>query len=143
MVRSGLTGLTLLRTRGSAFAGFLRDEFTVLGETEDRILATDVSASWTCGEDHETSYDDTRASLRAALVATFGDHPSRSVQHTLYAMGEAALNACPDVESVQLEMPNKHHIPVDLAPLGIINDRAVFVATDRPFGVIEAEVRRS
>jgi urate oxidase len=57
-------------------------------------------------------------------------------------MGEAALAACPDVSSVQLRLPNKHHIPVDLAAIGLRNDRAVFVATDRPFGVIEGEVRR-
>jgi urate oxidase len=141
-VRSGISGLTLLRTSGSAFSGFLRDEFTVLPETEDRIMATDASADWTFLEDQRPSYDDVRAAARVALVDTFSNHRSASVQHTLFAMGEALLAACPDVREVSMRMPNKHHIAVDLAPFGIENDRAVFVATDRPFGVIEGTVTR-
>lgn len=142
-VRSGMAGLTVLKTSGSAFSGFLRDEFTVLPETEDRILATEVSADWGYGEPGKTSYDDTRAAAREAMIAAFSNHDSRSVQHTLYAMGEAALGACPEVSDIRLRMPNKHHVLVDLGPFGITNDRAVFVATDRPFGVIEGEVRRT
>jgi urate oxidase len=142
VVRSGIGGLTLLRTKGSAFSGFLRDEFTVLAETEDRIMATAVSAEWGYGEHHQPSYDDVRAAARVALVEVFSTHDSASVQHTLYAMGEAVLDTCPDVDAVRLRLPNKHHIPVDLSAVGVANDRAVFVATDRPFGVIEAEVRR-
>jgi urate oxidase len=143
VVRSGLAGLTLLRTHGSAFSGFLRDEFTVLAETDDRIMSTEVSASWTYGGDHEPSYDDVRALARGTLVDVFSNHESASVQHTLYAMGEAVIAACPDVDAVRLVMPNTHHVPVDLAAIGLTNDRAVFVATDRPFGVIEGEVVRT
>jgi urate oxidase len=141
-VRSGISGLTLLKTTGSAFSGFLRDEFTVLAETEDRILATELSADWTFLEGSHPAYDAVRASARTALVAAFAAHDSRSVQHTLFAMGEALLEACPEVAEVSLLLPNKHHVAVDLAPLGLDNDRAVFVATDRPFGVIEGTVTR-
>jgi urate oxidase len=142
-VRSGISGLTLLRTSGSSFSGYLRDEFTVLVETEDRIMATDVSADWTYYGHHQPSYDDVRAAARAALVDVFSNHPSASVQHTLYAMGEAVVQTCSDVDVVRLRMPNKHHIPVDLTAVGLTNDRAVYVATDRPFGVIEGEVHRT
>jgi urate oxidase len=142
VVRSGISGLTLLRTRGSAFSGFLRDEFTVLVETNDRIMATDAVVDWSYLEDAVPSYDDVRAAARTALVTAFSNHDSASVQHTLYAMGEAVIDACPEVGAVRLRLPNKHHVPVDLAAVGLTNDRAVFVATDRPFGVIEAEVRR-
>jgi urate oxidase len=149
-VRSGLTGLTVLKTRGSAFAGFLRDELTVLPEADDRILATEVTAEWSYGGTGDAAhdaagdaaYDEVRRTARATLIATFSRHDSASVQHTLYAMGAALLADCPGVSDVRLRMPNKHHVLVDLAPFGIANDRAVFVATDRPFGVIEAEVRR-
>jgi urate oxidase len=141
-VRSGIAGLAVLKTRGSAFSGFLRDEYTVLAETGDRILATEVSAEWSYGAGAEPAYDDIRATARAALVTTFSEHDSESVQHTLYAMGAAVLAGCAVVSRVGLRMPNKHHVPVDLAALGIANDRAVYVATDRPFGVIEAEVLR-
>ena len=141
-VRSGISGLTVLKTTGSAFAGFLRDEFTVLAETDDRILATEVTAEWTYLDGRSPAYDDVRATGRRTMLNAFATHDSQSVQHTLYAMGEAMLDGCADVAEVSMRMPNKHHIAVDLAPLGIANDKAVFVVTDRPFGVIEGTVRR-
>ena len=64
----------------------------------------------------------------------FAAHDSRSVQHTLYAMGEAALAACGDITEVSLSMPNRHHLLVDLKPFGLDNPNEVFVATDQPFG---------
>lgn len=141
-VRSGIAGLTVLKTTDSAFSGFLRDEFTVLAETEDRILATELTADWTYLEGSAPSYDAVRATARRALLESFATHDSKSVQHTLWAMGEALLASCDDVAEVSLRMPNKHHVAVDLSPFGIDNDRAVFVATDRPFGVIEGTVTR-
>jgi urate oxidase len=68
---------------------------------------------------------------------------SRSVQHTLYAMGEAALAACADVVDITLTLPNRHHLLVDLKAFGLDNPNEIFVATDQPFGLIEATVRRS
>jgi urate oxidase len=141
-VRSGIAGLTVLKTTGSAFGGFLRDEFTVLAETEDRILASEVSAEWTYEEGSAPAYDEIRDTARRALLETFATHESRSVQHTLYVMGEAVLGTCPAVREVSIRMPNKHHVAVDLSSFGIGNDRTVFVATDRPFGVIEGTVIR-
>jgi urate oxidase len=141
-VRSGIAGLTVLKTTDSAFSGFLRDEFTVLAETDDRILATETTADWSYLDGMSPSYDAVRATARTALLESFSAHKSKSVQHTLFAMGEALLAACPDVGEVSLRMPNKHHVAVDLSPFGIENDRAVFVATDRPFGVIEGTVTR-
>jgi urate oxidase len=140
--RSGIEGLTLLKTAGSAFSGFLRDDLTVLAETDDRVLATDVTARWSHLDGAAPAYDAERASARRALVEAFATHHSRSVQHTLHAMGEALLAACPDAAEVQLVLPNKHHVTVDLDRVGITNDRAVFVATDRPYGVIEGTVGR-
>jgi len=155
-VTSGITGLVLLKTTGSAFSGFLRDEFTVLQETEDRILATELTASWDYevaapGEDLEpdepaapveVDYDESREAVRRTLLETFADHESRSVQHTLYALGEAVLARRAEISRIRLALPNKHHVAVDLSPFGIANANAVFVATDRPFGVIEGTVER-
>jgi urate oxidase len=137
---SGLTNLVVLKTTDSAFAGFPRDEFTTLPETEDRILATSVTAAWT----YRTGATDftVRHRVRQALVETFAAHMSRSVQHTLHAMGEAALAACADVVDITLTLPNRHHLLVDLTPFGLDNPNEIFVATDQPFGLIEATVRR-
>jgi urate oxidase len=138
---SGLTDLVVLRTTDSAFSGFPRDEYTTLPDTEDRILATSVTASWTYTSG-TPDFDD-RERIRGALLETFATHVSRSVQHTLYAMGEAALAACADAGAITLTMPNRHHLLVDLAPFGLDNPNEIFVATEQPFGLIEATVARS
>jgi urate oxidase len=138
---SGLANLIVLKTTDSAFAGFPRDEFTTLPETDDRIMATSITAAWTYGPD--ASDFSARAAIRRSLVETFAEHRSRSVQHTLYAMGEAALAACAAVTEITLTLPNRHHLLVDLQPFGLDNPNEIFVATDQPFGLIEATIRRS
>jgi urate oxidase len=57
-------------------------------------------------------------------------------------MGEAALNACPEIEEIRLTMPNQHRILVNLQPFGLDNPNAVFVPTDEPYGLISGTVRR-
>jgi urate oxidase len=141
-VLAGVTDLVVMKTAGSAFEGFLRDGFTTLDDAAERILATAVTARWRY---RDTSVDWSEAFERArrALVETFATHDdSNSLQHTLYAMGESLLRACPEVEEVRMAMPNRHHLLVDLEPYGKRNDGGVFVATDRPFGVIEGVVVR-
>jgi len=140
-VVSGLTNLVVLKTTDSAFSGFPRDAYTTLPETEERILATSVTAAWR----YRTGVTGfaARDRIRAALVDTFAAHDSRSVQHTLYAMAKAALESCAEIDDITLRMPNRHHLLVDLGPFGLDNPNEIFVATDQPFGLIEATVRRS
>jgi urate oxidase len=141
-VVAGVTDLVVMKTAGSAFEGFLRDGFTTLEDAAERILATAVTARWRYRDttvDWSTSFE----TARRALVETFATHDdSNSLQHTLYAMGEALLRACPEAQEVRMAMPNRHHLLVDLEPYGKRNDGGVFVATDRPFGVIEGTVVR-
>src|SRR5262249_9022858 len=124
----------------SAFSGFPRDEYTTLRDTDDRILATSITATWTYRPDAEDFA--ARETIRDALLETFAEHVSKSVQQTLYAMGEAALAAAPDIADITLTLPNRHHLLVDLKPFGLENPNEVFVATDQPFGLIEATVTR-
>jgi urate oxidase len=139
-VTSGVTELVVLKTTDSAFTGFPRDEFTTLPETGDRIFATSITATWTYRQG--TTDFAARDRIRAALVDTFATHESRSVQHTLKAMGEAALAACADATEITLTLPNRHHLLVDLTPFGLDNPNEVFVATDQPYGLIEATIKR-
>ena len=140
-VASGVTNLVALKTTDSAFSGFPRDEYTTLPETRDRILATSMTAVWT----YRRGVCDfgARERIRSAMLEVFAGHDSESVQHTLYAMAEAALAACADIAEITITMPNRHHLLVDLEPFGLDNPNEIFVATDQPFGVIEATVRRS
>jgi urate oxidase len=141
-VVAGVTDLAVMKTAGSAFEGFLRDGFTTLEDVSDRILATAVTARWRYrGTAVDWSQSFERG--RRALVETFATHDdSRSLQHSLYAMGDELLRACPEVDEVRMAMPNRHHLLVDLEPYGKRNDGGVLVATDRPFGVIDGAVVR-
>ena len=138
---SGLRNLVVLKTADSAFSGFPRDQYTTLPDTRDRVLATSITATW----NYADGFDDfgKRTAVRKAMVDTFAGHKSESVQQTLFAMGEAALAACDGVTEIQLALPNRHHLLVDLSPFGLDNPNEIFVATDQPFGLIEARVSRS
>jgi urate oxidase len=142
-VAAGVSGLTLLKSTGSEFRGFLRDEFTTLAPATDRILATEVAARWRfaepAGADWDASYAAAAAALRGAFAATY----SKSLQQTLYAMGQAVIAACPELAEVRLSLPNKHHFLVDLGPFGMDNPGEVFYAADRPYGLIEGTVLRA
>jgi urate oxidase len=136
----GIEDLLVLRTAGSAFAGFERDRFTTLPETGDRILATAVAGRWDYREDPDEA---DWAGVRDTLLAAFADHHSPSVQFTLNRMGEAVLEAQPAIERVHLTLPNRHHLPFDVSRFGIEDRGEVFHATTEPFGLIEATVERS
>jgi urate oxidase len=140
-VEAGLEGLGLLKTTGSGFAGFLRDAYTTLEETGDRILATDVEAHWKYVRPPR-DYTAAWSAARASLLETFARHRSASVQQTLYAMGEAALARCPEIGEIRLILPNRHHLLVNLAPFGLDNPNEIFVATREPYGRIEAVIVR-
>ena len=141
-IEAGLAGLGLLKTAGSSFEGFPRDRFTTLRDTDDRIFATDLSARWRYA-DFPSSCDAAWDQVRSALIESFTAHESRSVQHTLYAMGEAALAACPELLEIDLTMPNRHHLLVDLTPFGLENRQEIFLATTEPHGLIRGTVARS
>jgi len=140
-VWAGLQGLLLLKTADSGFAGYPKDEYTLLPETTDRILATECKAEWeytTADLDFEALYQ----KIRTCLLRTFSAHKSLSVQHTLYAIGEKILEEHAEVKEISLIMPNKHHIPFNLTPFGQENTNEIFAATDAPYGYITGTVVR-
>jgi len=143
-VVSGIRDLVVLNTTASEFWGYPRDAYTTLPETRDRMLATAVNAQWRYRPDvaacPDAGWGAAFASAKAALVAAFTGTYSSSLQQTLYAMGSAVLADVPSACEVRLELPNKHHYLVDLAPFGLVNDREVYNAGDRPYGLIEGHV---
>ena len=138
---SGFRDLTLLKTAGSEFWGYAKDPYTTLPETHDRVLATTVDARWRY-LDSDVDWADARAEARRLIVETFATKHSLSLQQTLYAMGQAVLEARPEIAEIRFSMPNKHHFVVDLKPFGRENRNEVFYATDRPYGFIEGAVTR-
>jgi urate oxidase len=130
-----------MKTSGSAFDGYIQDSLTTLQPSQDRLLGTVVSAHWSYAPTL-VDFSSSRAKAREILLATFAEHESKSVQHTLYAMGKAVLEQLPDVEDIELNMPNKHCLLVDLSPFGQDNPNEIFVPVDEPHGKIQARLRR-
>jgi urate oxidase len=140
-IRSGVDGLVILKTTKSEFAGYIKDKLTTLKPATDRIFGTRATVAW----DYATeapAFADARARIMAALLKVFAEHHSMSVQHTLFDMGKAALEAAPEISKIKLTMPNLHHLLADLSPFGQDNPNHVFVATDEPHGYIEATIER-
>jgi urate oxidase len=141
LVVSGITGLVLLNSTASEFHGFPKDKYTTLPETTDRVLATAVDARWR----HVSDSSDWAVSFAAAvdaLTSAFVGTYSCSLQQTLMSMGSRVLESRPEIAEIRLALPNKHHYLVDLSPFDLTNDNEVFIAGDRPYGLIEGTVTR-
>ena len=138
---SGLDNLVLLKTANSGFEGYIKDSLTTLPETKDRLFGTAVSSEWRYTAT-DLDFDIVRKALRETMLRTFANHDSKSVQQTLYAMAESALEAVPEIDDIEITMPNKHCLLVDLSRFGQDNPNEIFVPTDEPHGYIEARVRR-
>jgi urate oxidase len=141
VVDGGVAGYVLLKTADSAFAGFLRDRFTTLKETDDRILSTSLDATWRYRGD-DISWGTSWHGVMKLITDTFADHESASVQHTLYAAGDAVIAECEHIEQIRLTMPNRHYLLVNTEPLGVENRNEIFCPTDEPHGLIEAVISR-
>jgi urate oxidase len=138
---SGIDGLTILKTTNSAFTGYIQDKLTTLRPATDRIFGTRATVRW----DYAAATPDfaaVRVRIEAALLKEFAAHMSLSVQHTLFDMGKAALDAAPEIARIHLTMPNLHHLLADLSPFGQDNPNHIFVPIDEPHGYIEATIER-
>ncbi len=142
VVEAGIEDLVVMKTTRSAFSGFPRDRFTTLAETDDRLMATKITAIWRYGAP-DLDFDAAWTAARDTLLEVFADHDSPSVQTSIWIMAKAMLERHEELDEVRMVLPNLHHWTVDLAQFGIDNDRTVYVSTTEPHGLIEATVRRS
>lgn len=140
-ITSGLENLVILKTAGSGFEGYIQDSLTTLPPTSDRLFGTALRATWDYAS-ADAGFEKLRAKIRETLIASFAEHDSKSVQHTLHAMGEAVLRNAAEVSAIELTMPNIHCLLVDLSRFGQDNPNEIFVPTDEPHGYIEARIRR-
>lgn len=140
-VESGIEDLVVLKTTDSEFVGYIKDKYTTLPETRDRIFATSVAAYWLY-KSSEADFNGVYEKLRTLFLKIFAEHHSLAVQQTLYEMGKKALDAVPEIEEIRIVMPNQHRIPFDLTRIGLENKNEIFVPTDEPFGLISATIGR-
>ncbi|HEY5037001.1 MAG TPA: urate oxidase [Chthoniobacterales bacterium] len=140
-VHGGIRDLVILKSTGSGFENYPKCKYTTLPETPDRILSTSFSGTWHFS-DIPASYARANDAILSAMLKVFAEDFSPSAQTTVFQMAEAALATCTEISRIDLSMPNKHYIPINLAPFGLENKNDVFLPTDEPFGVIEASVTR-
>jgi len=141
ILQSGIRGLRILKTTHSGFEDYLVDQYTTLPPSADRILATEMDALWRYA-DTAFDFQKIRAGIQEILLTVFAEHRSLSVQHTLYAMGEAVLKQVAVVEEISIKMPNLHYLPVNMKPFGIEQNNEVFVASGDAYGYITGTLRR-
>ena len=142
IIESGILDLVVLKTTKSGFSGFIKDQYTTLPETTDRIFATSIKANWTYSENTDIAIGEVCRGVRQTIIEIFAAHDSLSVQHTLYAMGEAVLEKFAEVAEISFSLPNIHYLPVDVSRFGLENDNRIFLPTDEPHGLIEARLSR-
>nr|OQO30660.1 Uricase [Rachicladosporium sp. CCFEE 5018] len=153
-VKSGIKGLLVLKSTGSQFWGFHRDEYTQLPETWDRILSTEVEAAWNWKtftgleevQKEVAGFDQAWKDARTITMETFAKENSPSVQNTMYLMSDQILEKVPRVESVEYSLPNKHYFEIDLSwHKGLKNtgkDAEVYAPQSDPNGLIQCTVTR-
>jgi urate oxidase len=142
VVEAGVEEIVVMKTARSAFSGFPRDRYTTLPETDDRLMATKITAVWRYGSP-DLDADATFEAVRSTLLEVFADHDSPSVQTSIWIMARAILERHEEIEEIRMVLPNLHHWLVDLSPFGLENDREIYTPTTEPHGLIEATVRRS
>lgn len=141
-VVSGVEDLIVLKTSGSEFTGYIRDRYTTLQATTERILSTAVTARWR-HDGVAVDWGDSFATARRLMLERFAEVHSLSLQQSLYEMAAALIEARPEIVEVRMSMPNRHHFLVDLEPFGLENPNAIFRVEDRPYGLIEASILQS
>jgi urate oxidase len=141
-IEAGIDDLLVLKTTNSGWEGFLRERYTTLPETDDRILSTLINADWTYYDGTDVDFGVVWRGVREQILVTLTDHYSPSVQNTLYRMGKAVLERFSEIEKIHLSLPNRHHIPYDLQRFGLENEGEIFHADPEPYGLIEGTVER-
>jgi len=154
-VKSGIQGLLVLKSTGSAFYGFIKNDYTSLGETSDRILSTEVDANWEWGlfntlgdvERNIPLFDMGWESARNITLQTFAKDNSVSVQATMYKMANKILEAVPEVNNVDYSLPNKHYFEIDMKWHNEVKntgkDAEVYAPQSDPNGLIKCTVSRT
>lgn len=95
-VIGGIRDLIVLKTTQSGFVNFYRNEHTTLPDSEDRVLATNIAASWIYTNHIGVDFNSVVSKIKSVILNTFfGDAKagvySYSVQQTLHDVGVAVL----------------------------------------------------
>ncbi|XP_023860530.1 uricase [Salvelinus sp. IW2-2015] len=139
--------MKVLKTTQSGFEGFFRDRFTTLQEAKDRCFCTSVYARWRYNKVQNVNFDSTWNSVKETIIEKFAGPYDRgeyspSVQKTLYDTQVIVLDRVPEIEEIEIVMPNQHYFTIDMTKMGLTNNNEVLLPLDNPSGNIMGTVRR-
>ncbi|KAE8739792.1 hypothetical protein FOCC_FOCC014717 [Frankliniella occidentalis] len=151
-IRGELHGLRVLKTTQSSFRDFVQDEYRTLPDANDRIFSTMVTASWLYNTG-SADFDRVWHTVKECILYTFAGEPkegrlSPSVQNTLYLAAKMSLDRVDEIERMEVQMPNIHYNSLDLSKFqstitGGFEHYEVYQPTDKPAGIIHAQLERS
>lgn len=156
ILRSSIKDLKVLKSTGSMFYGFHQCDYTILQPTTDRILSTDVDATWEfdmkkIGNGDLDSimkaadtglFDTSYQAARTTTLNRFALENSASVQATMYNMSDEILKKVPEIKTVSYVLPNNHFILFNLEWKGIKGNDDLFYPSSDPNGKIQSTVGR-
>ncbi|KAI1891980.1 hypothetical protein AGOR_G00149290 [Albula goreensis] len=147
VIHSGVRDMTVLKTTQSGFENFLKDRFTTLQEVKDRCFCTSVYARWRYNTHKDIPFDASWKTVKDTIIEKFAGPYDRgeyspSVQKTLYDTQLLILDRVPEVEEIEIIMPNQHYFTIDMTKMGLSNKDEVLLPLDNPSGNITGTVRR-
>ena len=146
-VESSIEGLVVLKTTQSGFEGYLKDKYTLLPDTQERCMATEMTASWNYAQLPQ-DFGAARNNVRRQILKGFFGEPatgvySASLQESIYDAGCLVLDAVPEVKQIEIDTPNLHYLPAKLLDaVGEKFEDDVFIPTSEPSGSINCIVAR-
>ncbi|EGV98613.1 Uricase [Cricetulus griseus] len=146
VIHSGIKDLKVLKTTQSGFEGFIKDQFTTLPEVKDRCFATQVYCKWRY-QRRDVDFEATWSTVRDIILKKFAGPYDRgeyspSVQKTLYDIQVLSLSQVPEIEDMEISLPNIHYFNIDMSKMGLINKEEVLLPLDNPYGKITGTVRK-
>ena len=143
--RSGLERLRLLKTTGSAFTRFARDDATTLPERADRPLFIHMDVAWRYGDPADALAEDPSryvapVQVRDVVCAVFDEFVSESIQHLVHEFGQRLLDRFPSLDEVSFAAENHTHDPVPGSEQGA--ERRAFTAAFPAYGLITLTLTR-
>ncbi|KAM5257327.1 uricase [Ctenodactylus gundi] len=147
VIHSGIKDLKVLKTTQSGFEGFIKDQFTTLPEVKDRCFATQVYCRWRYRKSRDVDFEANWGTIRDTVLEKFagpydkGEY-SPSVQKTLYDIQVLSLSRVPEIEDMEISLPNIHYFNIDMSKMGLVNKDEVLLPLDNPYGKITGTVKR-
>ncbi len=136
---SGIRGFKLLRLRGSAFQGFVRDEHTTLPDRPSRVLHMWLDVEWSYAT-LDAAFSDGRipSRVRAIVMDVFKSFESASIQQIIHKMGTRIFSNISEISELRFEANNRTWDVI--AERG--EELGVYIEPAAPFGVLGLTLTR-